>query len=67
MKSLVLVVIGIAVGFFVAHTVSRSEEGGRFFAGVDSRAREFRGAVVDGYKAREAELRAVVSNPDDAS
>lgn len=65
MKGLVLVVIGIAVGFFVAHTVSRTEEGGRFFAGVDTRAREFRGAVVEGYKAREAELRAVITTSDD--
>ena len=35
-------------------------------AGVDSKAREFGGAVVDGYKAREAELRAAVAEAEDA-
>ena len=33
---------------------------------VDAKAREFGGAVVDGYKAREAELRAAVADAEDA-
>lgn len=62
MKNLVLVVVGVAVGFLVAHTVSRTPQGKRFFDDVDSHAREFGSAVVDGYKSREAELRAAVDH-----
>lgn len=65
MKSIVLVVVGIALGFLVAHNVSKTPEGQRFFASVDSRAREFSSAVVDGYKSREAELRAAVGETHD--
>jgi hypothetical protein len=60
MKNLLLVAVGVAVGFLVAHAVSRTPEGKRFFDDVDSRAREFGSAVVDGYRSREAELRATV-------
>ena len=60
MKNLVLVVVGVAIGFLVAHTVSRTPQGKRFFDDVNSRAREFGSAVVDGYTSREAELRAAV-------
>ncbi len=67
MKSFVLVVLGVAIGFLVAHTVSKTPDGKRFFADVDSRAREFGGAVVDGYKTREAELRAAVGEADDVT
>ncbi len=65
MKSIVLVLVGVAVGFLVAHTASKTPQGKHFFAEVDSRAREFGGAVVDGYKARESELRAAVSDAED--
>lgn len=61
MKNLVLVVAGVAIGFLVAHTVSRTPQGKRFFDDVDSRARDFGSAVVDGYTSREAELRAAVA------
>jgi hypothetical protein len=57
MKNLVLVVVGVAIGFVAAHAVSRTPDGKRFFDEIDSRAREFGSAVVDGYKSREAELR----------
>ena len=60
MKNLALVFVGVAIGFVVAHTVSRTPQGKRFFDDVDSRAREFGSAVVDGYTSREAELRAAV-------
>ena len=39
---------------------------GGVFDEVDSKAREFGGALVDGYKQREAELRAAVAKSDDA-
>ena len=65
MKGLLLLIAGVAAGFLIAHTVSKTPEGKRFFADVDSRAREFGSAVVDGYKTREAELFAAVAEADD--
>ena len=65
MKSILLLVVGAAAGFVIAHQVSRTPEGKRFFEDVDTKAREFGSAVVDGYKAREAELRAAVAEAED--
>ena len=66
MKGLLLLVVGIGVGFVAAHQVSKSPQGKQFFDEVDSKAREFGGALVDGYKQREAELRSAVAKSDDA-
>ncbi|MDH6180994.1 hypothetical protein M2152_001176 [Microbacteriaceae bacterium SG_E_30_P1] len=66
MKGVLLVLAGVAVGFVVAHQVAKTPEGKRFFEDVDSKAREFGNAVVDGYKAREAELRAAVAEAEEA-
>ena len=65
MRSILLLAVGVAAGFIVAHQVSKTPEGKRFFEDVDSKAREFGSAVVDGYKAREAELRAAVAEAED--
>ncbi|CAN5184461.1 hypothetical protein BH09ACT3_BH09ACT3_02580 [soil metagenome] len=65
MKGLLLFVAGVGVGFVVAHQINKTPEGKKFFEDVDARAREFSEAVVDGYKAREAELRAAVANAED--
>jgi len=65
MKSALFLVVGVAIGFVVAHQVSRTPEGKKFFDDVDSKAREFGSAVIDGYKAREAELRAAVAEAED--
>ena len=65
MKSILLLAVGVAAGFVVAHQVAKTPEGKRFFDDVDSKAREFSSAVVDGYKAREAELRAAVADAED--
>ena len=65
MKGVLLLVAGVAIGFVVAHQVSKTPEGKQFFEDVDSKAREFGSAVVDGYKAREAELRAAVAEAED--
>lgn len=65
MKSIVLLAVGVAAGFIVAHQVAKTPEGKKFFEDVDSKAREFGSAVVDGYKAREAELRAAVAEAED--
>ena len=66
MKGAILVLAGVAIGFVVAHQVAKTPEGKQFFEDVDSKAREFGSAVVDGYKAREAELRAAVAEAEDA-
>ncbi|MCU1546602.1 MAG: hypothetical protein JWP30_1702 [Homoserinimonas sp.] len=60
MKNLLWFLAGIGAGFLAAHQVNKTPEGKRFFASVDTVMREFSGAVVDGYKAREAELRDTV-------
>jgi hypothetical protein len=57
MKGLLLLTVGVAAGFVAAHQIAKTPQGKQFFADVDAKAREFGGAVVDGYKARESELR----------
>ena len=57
MKGLLLLTAGVAAGFVIAHQVSKTPEGQKFFADVDKKAREFGDAVVTGYKSREAELK----------
>jgi hypothetical protein len=64
MKAIVLLIAGVGIGFLAAHQISKTPQGKQFFDEVDSKAREFGGAVIDGYKAREAELRAAVSNAE---
>jgi hypothetical protein len=66
MRSAILFVVGIAVGFVAAHQVAKTPEGKQFFSEVDSKAREFTSAVVDGYREREAELRVAVGEAEDA-
>ncbi|MBX3091464.1 MAG: hypothetical protein KF801_03035 [Cryobacterium sp.] len=66
MKKLLWLVVGVGVGFVAAHQLNKTPEGRKFFEDVDAKAREFGGAVVDGYKAREAELRAAVAEAEDA-
>lgn len=65
MKGILLLAVGAVAGFVVAHQVSKTPEGKRFFDDVDTKAREFGSAVIDGYKAREAELRAAVAEAED--
>jgi hypothetical protein len=57
MKNILLLVVGVGAGFAIAHQVSKTPAGKKFFEDVDSRAKEFSAALIDGYKAREAELR----------
>ncbi len=64
MKSILLIIVGVGIGFVAAHQLNKTPEGKRFFENVDSRAKEFSGAVVEGYKAREAELRAAVADAE---
>ncbi|HEY2643515.1 MAG TPA: hypothetical protein VGI56_07180 [Galbitalea sp.] len=57
MKKILWLIVGIGAGFVIAHQVSKTDRGRQFFDEVDSKAREFSAALVDGYRAREAELR----------
>ncbi|CAN5191901.1 hypothetical protein BH09ACT2_BH09ACT2_18800 [soil metagenome] len=66
MKNILWLIVGVGLGFVAAHQINRTPEGKRFFEDVDSRAHEFSNAVVDGYKEREAELRAAVGEACDA-
>ena len=45
--------------------VGKTPQGRQFFEDVDAKAREFGSSVVDGYKQREAELRAAVAEAED--
>ncbi len=65
-KALGWIALGTAVGFVVAHQVARTEQGKQFFDDVDAKARDFSGAVIDGYRAREAELRSAVASAESA-
>lgn len=60
MKGLLLLGVGVAAGFVIAHQVSKTPEGQKFFADIDKKAKDFGDAVVQGYKSREAELRETV-------
>lgn len=66
MKNILWLTVGVGLGFVAAHQINRTPEGKRFFEDIDSRAHEFSSAVVDGYKEREAELRAVVAGSEEA-
>ena len=65
MKNIVWLIVGAAVGFVAAHQVSKTPQGKEFFADVDAKAKDFGSAVVEGYKAREAELREAVANAEE--
>ncbi|WP_207456738.1 hypothetical protein [Desertivibrio insolitus] len=58
MRSALLVALGVGIGFAAAHQFNKTPQGAQFFEDVRTRAQEFGDAVVDGYKAREAELKA---------
>jgi len=65
MRSALLLIIGVGVGFIAAHQVAKTPQGKQFFDDVDTKAREFGDAVIDGYKQREAELRAAVAEAEE--
>ena len=58
MKS-ALVLLGIVLGFAIAHAVNKSPEGKRFLSGLDARIEDFREAAVEGFRTRNAEVRAL--------
>jgi hypothetical protein len=65
MKNILWLIVGVGIGFYAAHRVNQTPQGRAFFEDVDTKAREFSDAVVEGYKVREAELRAAVADAED--
>lgn len=66
MGKILLLILGVGAGFVIAHQVSKTERGKQFFDDVDNRAKEFSAALIDGYRAREAELRSAIDDARDA-
>jgi hypothetical protein len=62
MKNVLWLIVGVGVGFVAAHQISKTPAGKKFFDDVNAKARDFGDAVVDGYKQREAELRAAIDD-----
>ncbi|OOB92002.1 hypothetical protein [Rathayibacter sp. VKM Ac-2630] len=60
MKNLVLVVVGIGLGFALAHQAARTTAGARLFEDINRKAKELGDAVAEGYHQREAELKAAI-------
>jgi hypothetical protein len=61
MKNVIWLIIGVAAGFVVAHEVNKTQQGKAFFTELDTKAREFGEAISEGYRQREAELQAALS------
>jgi hypothetical protein len=66
MKKILWLVLGVAIGFVVAHQVNQTAEGRSFFSDLDKRTKGFADSIVDGYRERESELRAVLSDTGEA-
>lgn len=56
MRKLATLIVGIALGFVAAHLVNQTPEGRRFFERINRGAREFGGAVAEGYRVAEEEF-----------
>lgn len=57
-KQIFWIAVGVVLGFIAAHQINQTEQGRAFFNDVNGKTRDFTDALVQGYKAREAELRA---------
>ena len=57
MRSALLLLTGIGLGFVIAHQLNATARGRAVFHDLNARAREFGEGVSTGYRSREAELR----------
>lgn len=62
MKNFVWLIVGVGVGFIVAHQLNKTRAGNELFASIDARTKEFSDAVAEGYRKREAELRRAIGD-----
>jgi hypothetical protein len=67
MKSTRVLLVGVALGFAVAHAVNKTPEGKRFLESVDARLEDVREAYVEGFRTRTAEVRAQAAEADAAA
>jgi hypothetical protein len=67
MSRIVAFLLGALVGALVAVRAGGSQRGASLVATLDARIDQFQTAVIDGYKAREAELRAAEEAADAAA
>jgi hypothetical protein len=67
MKSALLLAGGVLLGFAAAHAANRSPRGKQFFEGVDARLDEYRAAAIEGFRTRNAEVRALAVDVDAAA
>jgi len=66
MKNFIWLVIGVGIGFLIAHEANNTRQGKLLFSDLDTKAREFGEAISDGYRKREAELRDALGDVADA-
>ena len=60
MKSVTWLLLGVGLGFVLAHEVASTPRGRAVFDAVDAKCREFTAAVAEGYRSRDEELRGAV-------
>lgn len=60
MKSFTWLLLGVGLGFVLAHEVAATPRGRAAFDAVDAKCREFTAAVAEGYRSRDEELRGAV-------
>ena len=67
MKSALLLLGGVVLGFAVAHAVNRTSEGRQFLDGLNARMDDVRDAALEGFRTRNAEVRALAAETDAAA
>ncbi len=62
MKNVLWLVVGIGIGFVVAHETNKTAQGKKFFEDLNAKTKLIGDSVVNGYHEREAEIRSVISD-----
>lgn len=62
MKNVLWLVVGIGIGFIVAHETNKCAQGKKFFDDLNAKTRLIGDSVVNGYHEREAEIRSVLKD-----
>ena len=67
MKKLLLLLLGVAGGFVLAHYVNKDPRGREVLAEIDARIAEFTDRIGDAYREQETRLSSAVSEAKDAA